>query len=117
MARQGMARHGRHGLDCSGLVQFGKSRLVKVWYGRCGRACFGTVWRGEACLGAARQARLDTARRRLGRERRGVAWLGEAWSDMVRQARSGMARCDQAWRGTARQGLAGAETANKTKEV
>ena len=41
LARQGMAGHGRQGLDCSGLVQFGKSRLVKVWYGRSGIA-----WRG-----------------------------------------------------------------------
>ena len=46
-----MARYGRQGLDCSGLVQFGKSRLVKVWYGRHGETRLGKVGLGKARLG------------------------------------------------------------------
>lgn len=48
-----MARHGRQGLGCSGLVQFGKSRLVKVWYGRRSAARRGRARHGELRAGMA----------------------------------------------------------------
>lgn len=61
--RHGTARQGRQGLDCSGLVQFGKSRLVKVWYGRQGVLCKamrGAAWRGPVRHGELRAGMAGT---------------------------------------------------------
>jgi hypothetical protein len=48
-------------LDCSGLVQFGKSRLVKVWYGRHGAERLGKARQGQVRHGKAGTERLVKA--------------------------------------------------------